>query len=75
MADENSTEFIGEKIYYVRKNKMHMTQEEFAEEVGLSKDSISNFERGKCLPNISNLVQISNKTETPIAFFLNKREE
>lgn len=47
MADENRTEFIGENIYYVRKQKMHMTQEKFAEKVGLSKDTISNFERGK----------------------------
>lgn len=75
MADENRTEFIGENIYYVRKQKMHMTQEKFAEEVGLSKDTISNFERGKCLPNISSLVEISNVTQTPITFFLSKREE
>lgn len=75
MADVNSTEFIGENIYYVRKHILHMTQEDFAEKVGLSKDSISNFERGKCLPNISSLVEISNVTEIPITFFFIKREE
>lgn len=75
MADVNSTEFIGENIYYVRKEKLHMTQEDFAERVGLSKDTVSNLERGVYLPNISSLVEIANATETPITFFLSKREE
>lgn len=75
MADVNSTEFIGENIYYVRKEKLHMTQEDFAERVGLSKDTVSNLERGVYLPNISGLVEIANATETPITFFLSKREE
>lgn len=75
MADVNSTEFIGENIYYIRKHILHLSQEDFAEKVGLSKDSISNFERGKCLPNISSLVEISNATKTPVTFFLSKREE
>lgn len=75
MAHVNSTEFIGENIHYVRKHILHMTQEDFAEKVGLSKDTISNIERGKFLPNLSSLVEISNTTGTPVAFFLSKREE
>ena len=69
------TKFIGENIYYVRKMVLSQSQEEFAELIGLSKDTVSNYERGRFLPTIENLITISNKTNMPISFFLQERKE
>ena len=70
-----NTKYIGENIYYVRKMILSQSQEEFAELIGVSKDTVSNYERGRFLPNVENLITISNKTNTPILFFLQERKE
>lgn len=75
MEHQMDTKYIGENIYYIRKMILSQTQEEFAELTGLSKDTISNYERGKFLPNITNLIVISAKTNTSILFFLTQRDE
>lgn len=75
MADLLDAKFIGENIRYVRKRVMNKTQEEFAEITGLSKDTISNIERGGFLPSMTSSVDICNKTETSIIFLLSQRAE
>ncbi len=69
------TKYIGENIYYIRKMILSQSQEEFAELIGLSKDTVSNYERGRFLPTIENLITISNRTNMPISFFLQERKE
>ena len=75
MADLLDSKFIGENMRYVRKCVMNKTQEEFAEITGLSKETISNIERGGFLPSMTSIVDICNKTETSIIFLLSQRAE
>ena len=44
-------ENIGKFIAYLRKEN-NMTQQELAEKLGVSDRSVSNWENGKCLPDI-----------------------
>lgn len=68
------TKYIGDNMYYVRKKILKMSQEQFSEMVGLSKDTISNIERGVYLPSLTSLVDISNSAQIPVEFFLHKLE-
>lgn len=74
MTKQRDTKFISYNMYHLRKNILGLSQEKFGEMVGLSKDTISNIERGKYLPNISTLVNIANKLDVSIDFFLHKLE-
>lgn len=49
---------IGERIYILRKNN-EMSQEQFAELLNVSRQSVSKWERGETLPDIYNLEAIS----------------
>jgi len=51
-----------------------MSQEQFGEIVDLSKDTISNIERGRYRPNLETLISISNATEVAVDYFLLKQE-
>ena len=73
MSEKYDIKHIGKNIKYLRKNILKMTQEEFSEKTDLSKDTISNIERGKYHPNIQTLVNISNVTDTTVDYFLKKR--
>ncbi len=52
-------ENIGKFIAYLRKEN-NMTQQELAEKLGVSDRSVSNWENGKCLPDISLYKDICN---------------
>ena len=54
---EENFEFYNEKLYELRKAK-GMSQEEFAEKVGVSRQSIYAWESGKSLPDIENLYKM-----------------
>jgi transcriptional regulator with XRE-family HTH domain len=58
MSEHEILDIVGGKIQYYRKLKK-FTQETFAEKVGLTKDAISNIERGKSQARIESLVKIS----------------
>lgn len=51
---------IGKFIAKVRKDKK-MTQEELAERLGVNSKSISRWENGKCMPDLSLLTPLSNE--------------
>lgn len=53
-------EKIGEFISKIRKEKK-LTQEEFAEKLGVSSKSVSRWENGKCMPDLSLLIPISKE--------------
>lgn len=50
-------EFYSEKLYELRKQR-GMSQEEFAEKIGVSRQSIYAWESGKSLPDIENLYKM-----------------
>ena len=51
---------LQDKIIQVRKDN-NLSQEEFAELIGVTRQSVSNWERGTCYPDIETLIIISNK--------------
>jgi len=74
MTIKYSSEYIAENMYRLRKEKLNMSQEQFGEIVDLSKDTISNIERGRYRPNLETLISISNATEVAVDYFLLKQE-
>ncbi len=72
MSDLYDTKYIAENVYLLRKQTLHLSQEAFSEKTNLSKDTISNIERGVYRPNIDTLVSISNATGVSIDYFLQK---
>ena len=65
---------IGDKVYQVRKLELKKTQEEFAEMLDISKDTVSNIERNEVVPNTHTLIKLSEVTGKPIEFFFSREE-
>lgn len=61
---------IGKNVYKTRKQELKQTQEQFAEMIDMSKDTISNIERGEVIPTMICMVRISNATNKSVDFFL-----
>ncbi len=59
MSNININEKLGIKIRFLR-IKMKLSQEQFAELAGLSKNSIGMIERGQSKPGIETLEKIAN---------------
>lgn len=66
-------ERIGKFISELRK-KNNMTQEQLAEAIGVTNKSISRWENGKTMPDISMLKDLSNKLNCTIPELLNGRK-
>jgi len=62
-------------MYLLRKKSLRLSQEAFGEKTNLSKDTISNIERGRYRPNLETLVSISNVTGVSVDYFLQKPKE
>ena len=54
---------------------IYMTQEEFAEMIGVSTDTVSKIERGAVLPSIRSMTEIAAVTGKPIEYFLQDHEK
>ncbi len=65
---------ICEKVFHVRKNEMKLTQEEFAELLDISKDTVSNIERGKVIPKTETMVTMSEKTGKTMDYYLTEKD-
>ena len=74
MTIKYNSEYIAENVYRLRKEKLNMSQERFGEIVDLSKDTISNIERGRYRPNLETLINISNATNVALDYFLSEQE-
>lgn len=61
---------IGKNVRKIRKQELNQTQEEFAELIDMSKDTISNIERGQVIPTMICMVRISNATNKSVDSFL-----
>ena len=60
---------IGKSIAEARK-KSSLTQEQLAEKLGVTTQAVSKWENGHNLPDIENLMQIAELTNTPYAVLL-----
>ena len=60
---------VGKQIANARR-KIGYTQEELAEKIGVSAQAVSKWENGHNLPDIENLMQIAELTNTPYAALL-----
>ncbi len=64
---------ITQRIIELRK-KSGLSQEEFAEKLGLSRQSISKWETGEAIPDVDNLVLLSQKYDVSIDYLLLGKE-
>ncbi len=61
---------VGLFIAFLRKEKK-LTQEQFAEKIGVNSRSVSRWENGHCMPDLSLLQIISDELEVSISELLN----
>lgn len=64
----------GEKIAFLRKRK-ELTQEQMAEILGVSRQSVSRWEMNMAFPEIEKLIRLSRLLECSIDFLLNENDE
>ncbi len=64
---------ITKRIIELRK-KTGLSQEEFGEKLGLSRQSISKWETGEALPDVDNLILLSQKYNVSIDYILLGKE-
>ena len=72
---DTDARIIAQNVYYIRKIVLALTQEKFAELLDISKDTVSNIERGKVTPSTETLTKLSVKTGISIDFLLNERAD
>ena len=58
---------IGENIKRIRTNK-HLTQQDFAKEVGISRSYLGDLENNRKSPTVETLEKISSKMETSVGY-------
>ena len=51
--------FLGTNLQYLRRQQPGMTQEKLAQQMGVSRQTISKWESGEALPEISNLMELA----------------
>ena len=59
--------FSGEKLYELRKAK-HISQEELASSIDVSRQAISKWEQNKVVPDTSNLIKLSSFFSVPLEY-------
>ncbi len=74
-SEKRDERYIGLNVYYIRKKVLHVSQEEFGYMMGMSKDTVSNIERGIYIPCVHTLVNIANRVNVPVEFFLHENKE
>lgn len=65
---------IGKLIAELRKER-NITQDELAGRLQITKQTVSNYERGKRLPSYEALEAIADVLNVPMSFFLSKDEQ
>ena len=64
----------GEKIALLRKRK-ELTQEQLAEILGVSRQSVSRWEMNMAFPEVEKCIRLSRLLECSIDFLLNENDE
>lgn len=65
---------IGEKIKFLRKNKLNITQSELAELVGISKSFMSDIENQRTYPSVKTLDKLAKILDVSIDYFFTEEE-
>lgn len=65
---------LSEKLYTLRK-KSGLSQEQLAEQLGVSRQAISKWESGQSIPESDKLVVISNYFKVPLDYLLKEDDE
>ena len=60
---------IGERLVEERK-KLHLTQEELGLKLNISRQAISKWESGLCLPDTANLIKLSSLFSCSVDYIL-----
>ena len=68
MLNEEVAKVIGENVRRYRKEKGY-TQERLAEEANIDRTAISKLEKGKFLPTISFIIEISQTLHIELIYF------
>ena len=71
----NDVKNVKDRLRYIRKHVLNESQEKFAERVNISKDTISNIERGKVIPSLQNIVTIANSVGKSVDYFLSDADD
>lgn len=50
-----------------KRHEKNLTQKELAEIIGVTSQSVSDYERGKTIPNYTNMIKISEILDTPVS--------
>lgn len=64
---------FSEKLKLLRKNKGY-TQEEFAEQLNVSRIAVAKWEAGQTYPDITNLIQISNIMNVSVDYLVKEQD-
>ena len=64
-----NTEILGNKLYELRK-EARLSQEEFADKIGVSRQAVSKWERGETLPDMDNLITIAKLFKTSLDWLI-----
>lgn len=65
----NINEKIGQRIYNSRKKK-NITATELSKSIGMSKQLISNWEKGRRVPTLDSILALSNALDTSVSYLL-----
>ena len=66
---------IGEIVRTLRKESSHKTQEQFAELIDTTPETVSNIERGIVMPNTKTLINIAEACNVSIDYILGTEPE
>lgn len=61
---------IGDIVRQLRKESTHKTQEQFAELIDTSPETVSNIERGLVVPNTKTLINIAERCNVSLDYIL-----
>ena len=64
---------FSEKLQLLRKSK-GLTQEEFAEQLNVSRQAVAKWEAGQAYPDVMNLIQISDMMNVTVDYLVKDRE-
>lgn len=71
---ETPTEKLGEKIYQLRRS-LYMSQEQFGDKIGVSRQTICKWELDKAQPDEKNIENMLNRLSLPLDYFKTKKEK
>ena len=74
MDDESQKKKMGDKIYRIRK-MAGLSQEEFAEKIGVTRQTVSNWELGEKLPRSDKIKKICDFMEIKYEEFIEDSDE